>query len=172
MSEPQFQVQVIGLDEAKRHMERSHDAMALAPRSVLHHAATLMRDALRHAAPEGKTEPHSRDQIDFIITEDVARGYGARFLFPKVQMFVIKGTAAHDIWAGFYTGKSSSKVLHFTTASGEEVFTPYVRHPGTKPNDFRRKAWLEVREAVMEILRETGRAVIRGEEIREFGVGI
>jgi len=71
----------------------------------------------------------------------------------KVYGYVNNGTKAHDIWAGYYTGKSKHKVLAFpsqftpktkpgslTSGSGSSggptVFTPFVRHPGTKARGF------------------------------------
>jgi hypothetical protein len=171
----QVQIQVIGLNDARRHLQHSADALALAPREVIAEAATILRDALRHAAPESKTPKpgggHMRDTIDFDLLPGVS-GETAVFKASQVARWVIGGTAPHDIWAGAYSGKGSANVLHFFAGSGEEVFTPYVRHPGTKPNDFRKKAWSEARPAVMAMLRQTGMAVLRGEVLREIGMGV
>lgn len=71
----------------------------------------------------------------------------------EIYRYVDEGTKPHDIWAGFYTGKSEAKVLVFPgtfsaktipgvldaregSQSGDLVFTPYVRHPGIKPRKF------------------------------------
>ena len=79
--------------------------------------------------------------ILFVFTQDEIYGY------------VDKGTRAHDIWAGYYTGKSDKKTLVFPSmftpktkpgslksgpgsSGGDTVFTPYVRHPGNKPRGF------------------------------------
>lgn len=70
-----------------------------------------------------------------------------------IYKFVSGGTKKHDIWAGFYTGKSEHKSLSFqgeyrakTTpkvigstaggSSGPWRHTPYVMHPGTKAREF------------------------------------
>jgi len=75
----------------------------------------------------------------------------------EIYGYVNDGTEEHDIWAGFYTGKSTKKVLSFqwggkgsyrpkTTPrvigskaggpTGPRVARPYVRHPGTKARHF------------------------------------
>ena len=71
----------------------------------------------------------------------------------EIYGYVDKGTKPHDIWAGAYTGKSTKKTLAFPSAftpktkpgslksgpgsKGEvDTFTPYVRHPGSKPRGF------------------------------------
>ena len=71
----------------------------------------------------------------------------------EIYRYVDEGTRAHDIWAGSYTGKSRKKVLAFPSSSTPktrpgslksgpghrgkaDVFTPYVRHPGTKARNF------------------------------------
>ena len=75
------------------------------------------------------------------------------FTQDKIYGYVDKGTRPHEIWAGYYTGKSDKKTLAFPSAftpkttpgslksgpgssGGDTVFTPYVEHPGTKPRDF------------------------------------
>lgn len=71
----------------------------------------------------------------------------------KIYGDVNDGTKKHDIWAGWYTGKSDKKVLAFPSiyspktkpgsleigegsSGGSTVFSPYVEHPGTKARDF------------------------------------
>ena len=67
----------------------------------------------------------------------------------KILNRLNKGTKPHDIWAGYYTGKSEHKVLAFASKSTPKTtpgvigskagstgpvdsFRPYVRHPGTE----------------------------------------
>ena len=74
----------------------------------------------------------------------------------EIYRYVDEGTKPHDIWAGFYTGKSEAKVLVFPgtfsaktipgvldaregSSGGDLVFTPYVRHPGIKARKFSKK---------------------------------
>ncbi|MDE2100384.1 MAG: hypothetical protein KGL39_24240 [Patescibacteria group bacterium] len=54
--------------------------------------------------------------------------------------WIIKGTRPHIIQP------RTKKVLRFVASSGEVVFAPIVHHPGTRPNDFRRPAFNELRE--------------------------
>ena len=84
----------------------------------------------------------------------------------KIYGYVNEGTKAHDIWAGYYTGKSKHKALVFPSgftaktkpgrlrsgaggSSGKLVHTPYVEHPGTEARNFdalikkKRKKWFK-----------------------------
>jgi len=75
------------------------------------------------------------------------------FTTDEIYGYVDKGTKPHDIWAGFYTGKSDKKVLAFASKSTPktkpnvigsfsgsrgrvDTFRPHVRHPGGKPRNF------------------------------------
>lgn len=85
-----------------------------------------------------------------------------------IWWYVNNGTRPHDIWAGYYTGKSRHKTLAFPSAftpktrpgslksgrgssGGPTVFTPYVRHPGTDARNFtgqiakKRRRWFQRR---------------------------
>jgi hypothetical protein len=88
----------------------------------------------------------------------------------EIYRYVDEGTKPHDIWAGFYTGKSDAKVLVFPgtfsaktipgvldarqgSKSGPLVFTPYVRHPGIKARKFSKtiqKKWRKAYKRRME----------------------
>lgn len=88
----------------------------------------------------------------------------------KIYGYVDKGTEAHDIWAGFFTGKSKHKTLAFSSKSTPktvpgvigssagsvgkvDTFTPYVRHPGGKARGFSKeiqKKWTNKFKAEME----------------------
>lgn len=78
----------------------------------------------------------------------------------EIYSYVNFGTKPHDIWAGTYTGKSDKKVLKFPGtfsaktipgviyslpgySGGPPVYTPYVRHPGTKPRNFEEAIYTE-----------------------------
>lgn len=71
----------------------------------------------------------------------------------QVYRYVNDGTRPHEIWAGYYTGRSDAKVLAFPSehtpktrpgslrsgagsSGGAIIFTPFVRHPGTEARDF------------------------------------
>jgi hypothetical protein len=78
---------------------------------------------------------------------------GEVFTTNKIYGYVDKGTPAHDIWAGYYTGKSDKKTLAFSSRSTPkttpgiigsgpgsvgktDTYTPHVRHPGGRPRNF------------------------------------
>jgi len=88
----------------------------------------------------------------------------------EIYRYVDKGTEPHDIWPGFYTGKSNKKVLAFSSTfspktipgvigSGPgsrgkvDTFRPYVEHPGTKARNFSeeiQKKWQTIFKTRME----------------------
>ena len=88
----------------------------------------------------------------------------------EIYGYVDKGTEPHDIWPGFYTGKSDKKVLAFSSTftpkttpgvigSGPgsrgkvDTFRPYVQHPGTKARNFSKeiqKKWQTIFKSRME----------------------
>lgn len=99
----------------------------------------------------------------------------------EIYRYVNEGTRPHDIWAGAYTGKSEAKTLAFPSmfipkttpgslevdygaSGGETVFTPYVRHPGTKARKFdqqikeKREKWFrnQMHEAMRTAARKSG----------------
>ena len=59
-------------------------------------------------------------------------------------MYVVRGTRPHVIRA------VNASVLAFEIA-GKMVFTPIVRHPGTKPNPFMQQAVEDARNKVDEV---------------------
>ena len=58
--------------------------------------------------------------------------------------YVVKGTAPHEI------RPVNASILAFEVG-GKLVFTPIVRHPGTKPNPFLEKAAEDARSKVAEV---------------------
>ena len=63
------------------------------------------------------------------IVKQVSPGEATIEALAPYAAFVIKGTAPHEI------RPVNASVLAFE-AGGRMVFTPLVRHPGTKPNPF------------------------------------
>lgn len=97
----------------------------------------------------------------------------------QIYAYVNYGTRPHDIWAGYYTGKSNKKTLAFPSSftpktrpnvigssrgskGGETVFTPYVHHPGTKARNFDKvilKKWSpRFKKRALQLLRDFARA--------------
>lgn len=118
---------------------------------------TLVRDAIKAKAPVSKNPSgggkpgafrasitqHTKTKSNSIIME---------FGSPKSYTpFLVDGTRPHMIVP------KSARVLHFRTAAGD-VFARRVNHPGTRPNDFTRRAVLpllpEVQDSFSLIMRE------------------
>jgi len=93
--------------------------------------------------------------------------------------YVDKGTKAHEIWAGYYTGKSDKKALAFPSifspktrpgvigsgpgaSGGETVVRPFVMHPGTEPRRFSQaiqEKWEHAfKDEMEEVMREVAQA--------------
>jgi len=99
----------------------------------------------------------------------------------EIYGYVNDGTRPHEIWAGYYTGKSDKKALAFPSiyspktepgvigsksggGSGDTVFSPFVRHPGTEGRHFdvaireKRQPWFkhEMEQALHEVAVASG----------------
>ena len=78
------------------------------------------------------------------IVKQVSRGEATIEALAPYAAFVIKGTAPHEI------RPVNASVLAFE-AGGRMVFTPLVRHPGTKPNPFMEQAAEDARSKAGEV---------------------
>jgi len=97
----------------------------------------------------------------------------------EIYNWVVKGTPAHEIWAGAYTGQSDKTMLFFSSqfvpktqpgiigsnpgfVGERDTFTPMVNHPGTEPRNFDKiiqKDWEPKFKRQMEAaMREAARA--------------
>lgn len=120
-------------------------------------------------------------EVKFQSEISLALGGPASYVWTddEIYRYVDLGTRPHEIWAGFYTGKSDKKVLAFPSAfapkttpnvlgsqagssGGPTVFTPYVQHPGTKPRNFskliQKKAEPRFKRNMEQGMREAARA--------------
>jgi len=135
-------------------------------RAAVSETADSLKAMMRREAPRGDHGgAHGADQIDYVIEQGLT-GPRVRFYAPRHIGWVITGTKPHTIEAGILTGKSDSRVLHFFVG-GQEVFTPVVHHPGTQPNDFRKKAWSKLKPSVAERYRGLGMSMLRGNAVGE-----
>ena len=126
------------------------DKMRLELLNAMHKFGTVVKGDFEATTSTWKHKPKFEDQVSlrqatgpalFVFTQD------------KIYGYVDKGTRPHEIWAGYYTGKSDKKTLAFPSmftpkttpgslksgpgsSGGETVFTPYVQHPGTEPRGF------------------------------------
>ena len=102
----------------------------------------------------------------------------------EIYKYVNDGTKPHEIWAGWYTGKSEHKSLVFPSAftaktkpnslqtgpgssGGALVHTPYVEHKGSKPRNFdklikkKRERWFkqQMEDAMARARKASGHAI-------------
>jgi hypothetical protein len=82
------------------------------------------------------------------IVKDVGQGEASIQALAPYAMYVVKGTAPHEI------RPVNASCLAFKAAGGGMVFTRLVRHPGTKPNPFMQRAADETLAKVEETFAE------------------
>lgn len=127
---------------------RRLDAIKVGARAVQRHVATeagkLMRDKLRDEAPTRSGNMRRRITYKTNLNGD---GVEVRFNGPWYTHLVTKGTKEHDIWAGFYTGKSDARWLFF-----EGSGVTHVTHPGARANDFVHRAYRSALGPIRELL--------------------
>lgn len=81
------------------------------------------------------------------IVKEVVDGEASIGALASYAVYVVKGTAPHEI------RPVNASVLAFEVEGGM-VFTPLVRHPGTKPNPFMQRAVDVARDKVDETFAE------------------
>jgi hypothetical protein len=81
------------------------------------------------------------------IVKEVCEGEASIQALAPYAMYVVKGTRPHEI------RPVNASVLAFEIG-GRIVFTPLVRHPGTKPNPFMQRAVEDARSKVEETFAE------------------
>lgn len=79
--------------------------------------------------------------------KEIGDGEASVQALAPYAMYVVKGTAPHEI------RPVNASVLAFMVG-GRMVFTPLVRHPGTKPNPFMQRAVEDARSKVEETFAE------------------
>lgn len=127
--------------------------------------------------PKFKVSTHAGHTLENPVSTEV-------WAESDVWNWIDKGTRPHEIWAGWYTGKSDKKVLAFPSmftpksvpgkldaqagdSGGETVFRPYVEHPGIEPRRWTEeifKIWqprfkAEMESAMSEFSRKSGQAM-------------
>jgi hypothetical protein len=79
--------------------------------------------------------------------KEIGDGEASIQALAPYAVYVVEGTAPHEI------RPVNASVLAFEVA-GRMVFTPLVRHPGTKPNPFMQRAVEDARSKVDEVFAE------------------
>jgi hypothetical protein len=129
------------------------DAFRLAFLSELHRVARLMKADLDSCTETWEHKPTWETQI-------TVRGGPALYMAltgegegNRIFQYVDKGTRPHEIWAGWWTGKSAKKWLAFPSnftpktqpgvigssagaSGGETLYRTHVSHPGTEARRF------------------------------------
>jgi HK97 gp10 family phage protein len=105
----------------------------------------VLEAAIRAEAPVGKKNGgRLRESIKFrkrAGISGVALEFGSDVPYAS---FVEDGTPPHLILP------RRASMLRFESRSGETVYSPYVHHPGTKPNPFARRAVERMSPFIME----------------------
>ena len=147
------EVTVTGRDQAIERVSGIKARVGSAQQRIATESARMMTDSLRSEAPVGATG-NLRDRI----------GYRTRLALDEIQIhfhgaphthLVTGGTKEHDIWAGFYTGKSDKRFLFF-----EGSGVAHVHHPGSTPNNFVKRGFYATIGPIRELIRASGAAVL------------
>lgn len=153
-----------------RSLERVADGIANAERTLVNNqvlasaGSRILLKAVKDEAPRGRrfsgdSRPHAADSI-------VAKGGGnkrgiygwhgfADYVIPGTPPHVIRARQAHAL-AFFWPSYQGSR-----PGPGDFVFFKAVNHPGTKANDFVRRAVDKATPALRVLLLENGRQLIQ-----------
>ena len=125
------------------------DALRLTLLNEMRKAGTAIKQDFEKTTATWSKKPRFEVQISLVGGPTVLVGTD-----DEIYGYVDRGTEPHEIWAGFYTGKSNKKTLAFASSSTPktkpgvirsfpgsrgkiDVFVPYVaKHPGTKARGF------------------------------------
>ena len=115
--------------------------------AMLPPSTVILAQALRDEAPVGKG-PHAGHLRDSIQAKP--SGTRAEFSVGGYARYVIHGTGPHTI-------EPRQKLALFWEGAGHPV--KVVHHPGTKANDFVKRAVEKSKPALMLVMRAEGRAI-------------
>lgn len=144
-------VTVIGRDRIMARVARVKTAAQAARSSLAHETGDLLKGALQAEAPGNGP---LRDSVRYRTSTSQSK-VTVRFSAAWFTRFVTKGTKPHDIWAGFYSGKSDKRFLFF---EGEGV--THVHHPGARANDFVGRAYDASRAGIAALVKAAGRVIL------------
>jgi hypothetical protein len=129
------------------------DVFRLELLSEVHKVARLMRADLEANTATWKHQPKWKENVSLRGGSSIYMELADDSDAATIYKYVDRGTRPHEIWAGFYTGKSSHKTLAFPSvstpktqpntlgsgpggSSGPTVMVPHVDHPGTAARNF------------------------------------
>lgn len=145
-------VTVVGRDRAIRRIDAIKLGLTAVQRRVASQSGGLLKRAIQLEAPS--RTGNMRRRIGY-RTRSSGGNIQVRFTGPWYSHLVTKGTKAHDIWAGFYTGKSDKRFLAFSGGGAA-----HVHHPGSRANDFPHRALDATRAAITEVVRVAGASLM------------
>lgn len=145
-------VDVNGVKEAQSRIRSIKRAVQAGPRKVAHQVGDLVESRLQAEAPGTGS---LRGSIRYRVTV-VGQEMKLRFRAAWYAKFRT-GTKPHDIWAGFYTGKSDKRFLFFGPAGG---YVTHVKHPGARADDWVKRAYDSSRSAIHDVVVTVGRGVL------------
>lgn len=122
-------------------------------RQLARDAGKLLQAAIRDEAPARRGT--TKRSIAY-RTSSAQESVRVRFSGAWWTHFITKGTKAHDIWAGFYTGKSDKRFLFFDGSPAGRV----VHHPGARANDFVHRAYARSLAPIQYLIRVAGASLM------------
>lgn len=144
-------IKLVGLDALQAHLTAMREGLQVAPRRIVMEYAKVLKPAMQDEAPV-RTGALRRG-IHY-RTEGSGLQATARFYDDEEYVtFVVGGTRPHII------RPRHRRALFWPGARRPVLF---VRHPGTKPNDFPARAFDRTQGAIDAILEETGQLIVEG----------
>jgi len=148
----QVSVTVTGRERAVQRVDAIRLGLRAVQRHVARESGQLLRAALRSEAPQ-RTGAMAK-AIGY-RTSTEGETVKLRFHGPWKTHFVTKGTKEHDIWAGFYSGKSDKRFLFF-----EGSGVAHVHHPGANANNFVQRAYDRSISSIRDLVRAAGASLM------------
>jgi len=149
-------IEILGINEVLERLRIMQWSLSQSPRKIVQEVAKIAKEALQQEAP--------------VRTGALRRGIRYRTFAPSSSYeafarftsdadytpFVIHGTAPHFI------RPVNAKALYWPGSAHPVAF---VRHPGTRPDDFVERAMREVERAAERLLEVTGQDIVDGRRV-------
>lgn len=146
-----FTINIVGAPKFEATAERMAVMAGRAAVVQVEYLAEGGEIVLRHLRQHAPAKTGAgRDSLEARHQADGVHFWGLRYLG-----FQITGTVPHMIYP------RQASVLHWIGDGGEHHFARFVRHPGTRPNDFRYPAVRAARPELEALALRLGHEVIR-----------